>query len=103
MKTLTTSLAALAIAAALAPAPASADLSIRRTCFSRNNCIITVQRVENLGGLGKVVDVPSVSDPARDARIAQWESFCQPQLMVDTLGVSRYVYAHKGCDIGRSQ
>lgn len=38
---------------------------------------------------------------ARDQRIAKWEAFCKPTARVDDLGVSRYSYAHKGCEYGR--
>ena len=39
----------------------------------------------------------------RNERIAKWEAFCKPTIKEDAYGVSRYVYAHKNCDLGRSQ
>jgi hypothetical protein len=43
----------------------------------------------------------SVDEAARQERIDRWEAFCRPVIHVDGLGVSRYSYAHEGCDIGR--
>lgn len=39
----------------------------------------------------------------RDERIAKWESFCKPVVKTGADGISRYTYAHKNCDIGRSE
>lgn len=39
----------------------------------------------------------------RNARIAKWEAFCKPVLKEDAYGVPRYSYAHKNCDLGRSE
>jgi hypothetical protein len=40
---------------------------------------------------------------ARRASIEKWEGFCKPQRTYDNLGVVRLVYAHKGCEFGRSE
>lgn len=37
----------------------------------------------------------------RDARIAEWESFCKPVGVPDKYGVTRLQYAHAGCEFGR--
>lgn len=42
-------------------------------------------------------------EEARDQRIAKWEAFCKPTLVTDAYGVSRYTYAQKNCDLGRSE
>lgn len=39
----------------------------------------------------------------RDARIEKWEAFCKPVGVVDAYGVTRLTYAHKNCDLGRSE
>jgi hypothetical protein len=50
-------------------------------------------------------EVPLSSDDeaARQERISKWEAFCRPVAHVDSLGVSRYSYAHENCDAGRSE
>ena len=40
---------------------------------------------------------------ARRASIDKWEGFCKPQRTYDSFGVGRLVYAHKGCEYGRSE
>ena len=40
---------------------------------------------------------------AQEAEIAKWEAFCKPTKRQDALGVYRFVYAHKGCDLARSE
>jgi hypothetical protein len=45
----------------------------------------------------------SADEAARQERIGRWEAFCRPVAHVDTLGVSRYSYAHEGCDVGRTE
>lgn len=39
----------------------------------------------------------------RDARDAKWLEFCQPKRTVDELGMTRLVYAHPGCEHGRTE
>lgn len=40
---------------------------------------------------------------ARQLRISKWEAFCRPVRTYDKEGVARLVYAHAGCDVGRSE
>lgn len=40
---------------------------------------------------------------ARDQRIAKWEAFCQPTPKQGIDGITRMQYAHKNCDMGRSE
>jgi hypothetical protein len=40
---------------------------------------------------------------AKQARISKWEAFCQPTSIYDSVGVARLVYAHRGCEFGRSE
>lgn len=40
---------------------------------------------------------------ARQERIGKWEAFCKPTSIQDQFGVVRLVYAHRNCDLGRSQ
>lgn len=42
-------------------------------------------------------------DAERTARIEKWEAFCKPVVVQGEDGISRYTYAHKNCDMGRSQ
>lgn len=48
--------------------------------------------------------ITGASAPAADRqhteREAAWESDCKPRVVTDDLGVSRYVYAHAGCEEG---
>ena len=58
-------------------------------------------------GIPLVVDVlPPEDESARTTlaqRIRKWETYCQPELRYDRLGVGRYVYRVAGCEHGRSQ
>jgi hypothetical protein len=36
-------------------------------------------------------------------RDAKWGAFCQPREETGADGLTRWVYAHKDCDLGRSQ
>lgn len=38
-----------------------------------------------------------------EARIVKWEAFCKPVVKQDINGINRYQYAHKNCDMGRSE
>lgn len=40
---------------------------------------------------------------AKQERIAKWEAFCKPVVKQGIDGISRYTYAHKNCDMGRSE
>ena len=40
---------------------------------------------------------------ARRASIEKWEAFCKPTRNIDSEGVGRLVYAHKGCEFGRTE
>ena len=42
-------------------------------------------------------------EKARRASIEKWEAFCKPTRSIDTEGVGRLAYAHKGCEFGRSE
>ena len=42
-------------------------------------------------------------DKARRASIEKWEAFCKPKRIYDDEGVTRLVYARKGCEFGRSE
>jgi hypothetical protein len=56
-------------------------------------------------GPARVVHVPQPfdADGSIAARDAQWIKFCEPKIVLDDLGVGRYVYAHSGCEHGRTQ
>lgn len=34
------------------------------------------------------------------ARVDKWVTYCKPVTKIDYLGVSRFEYAHRGCDLG---
>jgi hypothetical protein len=42
-------------------------------------------------------------EKARRASIEKWEAFCKPRRTYDDEGVTRLVYARKGCEFGRSE
>lgn len=52
-------------------------------------------------GPALVIQVPPDLSAAGAERLARWRAFCQPVTRTDSLGVEHYVYAHKGCDVGR--
>lgn len=58
-------------------------------------------------GIPRIIHVPQPqSDEDRaetQARVEKWEAFCKPAPTIDRYGVTRYVYTHDGCDLGRSQ
>jgi hypothetical protein len=102
MKRLTTVLVAAAL---LAPAAANAqDLIFRRACVGSHYryCTTTVTRAGDTG-IAKIVQVPedSQAEPATPEQAYVFAQTCRPKIVVDNLGVSRYVYAHKGCDTGQ--
>ena len=72
-------------------------------CGTRHGC--SVWRLGPTGPVGKIIDVPPPFDPdgAIAARDKKWEDFCQPKIVLDSLGVGRYQYAKAGCEFGRSQ
>ncbi|SDP12512.1 hypothetical protein [Afipia sp. GAS231] len=42
-------------------------------------------------------------EKATRASIEKWEAYCKPTRNIDSEGVGRLVYAHKGCEFGRSE
>lgn len=50
----------------------------------------------------KVISVPQDDGPAARERIHRWEVYCQPTAHVDNFGVTRFSYAHPGCEFGKS-
>ena len=42
-------------------------------------------------------------EKARRASIEKWEAFCKPTRSIDSEGVGRLAYAHKGCEFGRTE
>lgn len=66
---------------------------------------ITTTRIPNHWYLDRgprIINVPK-NFFGSDADIAKWEEFCQPRRTYDEYGVVRLVYAHKGCEFGRSE
>jgi hypothetical protein len=58
---------------------------------------ITFSRVINEAPSARIIHVPE-GDPVR---AEAWEAFCKPAPRTDALGVTRYSYAHAGCEFGR--
>ena len=50
------------------------------------------------GGSAPTMTPEEIAEQAR-----KWEEFCKPRYEVDALGMERAVYAHEGCDTGRSE
>jgi hypothetical protein len=68
----------------------------------------TIAAYVNGGGDATVVDTRSGSEKRADAKakeekIAKWEAFCQPAKQMDSEGIVRLTYAHKGCEFGRDE
>jgi hypothetical protein len=42
-------------------------------------------------------------EKAKRASIEKWEAYCKPKRTYDDEGVTRLVYARKGCEFGRSE
>lgn len=95
--------ALVAGANAIKPAHAQGWL-ITRSCVG-GNCSMSIGR--GVGGLGKVL---KIEPPMSDAEIKEsarresvWVQFCNPTPVRDRYGVLRNVYAHEGCEFGRSE
>lgn len=42
-------------------------------------------------------------EEAREAEAAKWEAYCKPVFRHDEYGIRRALYAHAGCEFGRSE
>lgn len=54
----------------------------------------------NPGAGPRIIDVRRPIDEVEDRK---WEAFCKPTFRRDALGVQHYVFAHEGCEYGRSE
>jgi hypothetical protein len=61
---------------------------------------IDPQAAEQAAEAGRAI---AAAPAKRDAASSKWEEFCKPQLVTDPHGVQSYVYAHEGCEHGRTQ
>lgn len=89
-----TIMTAVAIATLLASSPASANRGSRHT-------VIRLGVTHHEAPSARVIQVRP--EPGADERIRKWEEFCRPVGVVDSLGVTRYMYAEYGCEFGRSE
>lgn len=65
---------------------------------------MTITRVPLMSNSATIIRVPRLSEADQavaDERERLWEIRCEPRIRVDDLGVSRYVYKAKGCDLGK--
>jgi hypothetical protein len=90
-----TIMTAIAIAALLASSPASAYRG------SRHAATIRLGTISHEAPNARVINVRP--EPGAEDRIRKWEEFCRPVGLVDSLGVTRYMYAEYGCEFGRSE
>lgn len=95
-------LAAFLTLLAMVAGPARSQVMVTSSCV-RGSCVYTYGPYDPQGGLGKIIQVQPSLDPDAEHRLQQWESFCQPKIVVDTFGVRRYQYAKTGCEYGRSE
>lgn len=75
------------------------------TACTGGYCVTTIgPSGPGLGGARAIQ--PPISDQARTEaadRDARWVAYCRPTTRQDRYGVERYVYAHEGCEYGRSR
>lgn len=52
----------------------------------------------------KIIAGPAASGMTDEAaaRDAKWQAYCQPKFVRDKFGAERAVYAHAGCEFGRT-
>ena len=94
----------IALAICASPAFAGTFVSTRGCNFSFSwgygNCVFTS---------AYIADPIRIPEQERQDAIAQarqdekWDTFCKPTFTADQYGVRRATYAHKGCDVGRSE
>jgi hypothetical protein len=51
----------------------------------------------------RIIIVPEDNSPEAEDRYQKWQSFCKPQEETRAYGVRYLVYAHEGCEYGRSE
>lgn len=98
----------LALAAVLAPlalAPAAQAQSGGFSCVTSGISLSCAGRIGPPGSFAQIIRVPL---PQNDTEIAEatgrdrrWVDRCEPIIRQDRYGVRRYLYATRGCDIGR--
>jgi|SRR5687768_1347691 len=87
--------------ALLASTPALADegYTVHSNCYNGTHtagCRTTV------APLPEPMTLTAEEAAEQEAEIVKWEEYCKPTKRQDELGVYRYEYAHKGCDLGKS-
>ena len=79
---------------------ALADVSISTTChrsYGTRSCATVLRDLSPPAP-------KSAEELAREAQEdAKWLAFCKPARRQDSEGLVRWTYAHKGCDLGRSE
>jgi hypothetical protein len=92
--------------------PSRAGTVIRQTSCQRGvGCIHTTNFIPSFGHYAGATSYTVPSQRMTEAEMAEaaererrWEEFCQPRVGApDANGVQRYIYAHPGCDTGRTQ
>lgn len=73
------------------------------TSCGRHSCTTFVGPMR--WGPARIIHVPPALDHDGEVarRDAKWVAFCEPKIVLDSLGVGRYVYAQSGCEHGRSE
>lgn len=71
-------------------------LVITGGCLNGGVCIVAPLQNPN------VITLPRMT-AEQEERDAKWVAFCKPVPVRDSLGVSRYTYAHEGCEFGRTE
>jgi hypothetical protein len=104
--------AGLITAVALASCqPSRAGTYMSQTSCQNHNCVRTSTYTPSFSHYGGAVSYVLPTQRMTEAEMAEaaereqrWESFCQPRLSAPNAnGVQHYLYAHPGCDVGRSE
>lgn len=93
-------LLAVALTAAFTTAANAEGFSVTRHCL-HNDYSSTCSTVAR--PLPEPVELTEEERAAQEAEFQKWTAFCRPVGHQDEYGVTRLAYAHKGCDLGRSE
>ncbi len=86
---------------------ANADWTITGSCvggWATRNCVINKREFPRDPHVRQVGGFESEDEAKQSvARDRKWLAFCKPVIVADQYGVGRYLYAHPGCEFGRSE
>lgn len=98
---------ALLLAAAALPwsEPVRADRAFSGSCVASGSGAVCAGALRRGAPNTHVIHLRSAPPDEEEvaARDRAWEQRCRPSLVYDRNGVGRYVYAARGCELGRSR